>query len=149
MDMLNGPEFRPPAMEHLGRTLTLFWLLYAVFRSSFDVAVLRSEQMPVPYLRLTLVALLHSAVWAGVSWLLFRACDFAMSRRRRLLRRATFLGAIAGAWALRLFLQAVIVNLLETPPRLDDASMLRSMQRAFGGIGLFTVTLAATAVGMR
>src|SRR5689334_6286575 len=149
MDMRDGPEFRPPAMEHLARTLVLFWLLYAVFKTSFYVALLRSDQAPVPYLRLSLTALLHSAVWAGVSWLLFRGCDVAMSRRSRLARRATFLGAIAGAWALRLFFQALIVDLLRTPPRVNAASLLSGMKSAFGGVGLFTVTLAATAVGMR
>src|SRR5436190_23712316 len=120
MDMRNGQQFRPAPMAHLGRTLALFWLLYSVFRISFEVALLRSAAAPVPYLRLTLTTLLHSAIWAGVSWLLFRACDFALSRRGRLARRATFIGAVGAIWALRLILYALTLGLLRTPPRIDN-----------------------------
>jgi len=126
-----------------GRTLALFWLLYAVFRTSFEVALLRSAAAPVPYLRLTLTTLLHSAVWAGVSWLLFRACDFALSRRRPVARRATFVGAVVAAWALRLVLYALTIGLL------DGAPFVASMQSYAAGVGVFTIVLAATAVGMR
>jgi len=126
-----------------GRTLALFWLLYAVFRTSFEVALLRSEAAPVPYLRLTLITLLQSAIWAGVSWLLFRACDFALSRRRPLPRRAAFAGAVVAAWALRLVLYA------STAGWLNGTSFVRSLQSGAAGVGIFTIVLAATAVGMR
>ena len=143
MDMRDGHEFRPAPMAHLGRTLALFWLLYAVFRTSFEVALIRSAAAPVPYLRLTLTTLLHAAVWAGVSWLLFRACDFALSRRRPLARRAAFAGAVVAAWALRLVLHALATGLLDGTP------FVKSMQAGAPGVGTFTVVLAATAVGMR
>jgi hypothetical protein len=142
-------ESRPAPMAHLGRTMAFFWLLYAVFHTSFDVAMLRAATSPVPYLRLTLIRLLHSAIWAVVSWLLFRACDFALSRRRRAARRATFAGAIVAAWALRLVLYALAIELLRTPPRIDGASFVRSMQAGSPGVAVFTVVLAAAAVGMR
>ena len=147
--MRDDPEIRPAEVEHLGRTLAVFWLLYAVFRASFDVAVLRAAAAPVPYLRLTLTALLQCASWAGVCWLLFRACDFALSRPRPLARRAAFLGAIAGAWALRLVIYGLTDGLLRTPPRIDGASFVRSMQTLFLSVGLFTIVLAAMAVGLR
>jgi hypothetical protein len=149
MDMRNRQEFHPVPMERLGRTLALFWLLYAVFKISFDVANLRVVAAPVPYSRLTLTALVHSAVWAGFSWLLFRACDFALSRRQAFARRAAFVGAIAGTWALRLIVHALTVGLLQSPPRLDGAFLMRTMQIGFSGVGTFTVVLAAAAVGMR
>jgi len=126
-----------------GRTLALFWLLYAVFRTSFEVALLRAGMAPVPYLRLTLTTLLHSAIWAGISWLLFRTCAFALSRRRPLARRATFAGAVVAAWALRLILYALTIGLL------DGAPFVASMQSYAAGVGVFTIVLAATAVGMR
>jgi hypothetical protein len=147
--MRNGQQFRPVPMAHLGRTLAHFWLLYSVFRTSFEVAVLRSAGAPVPYLRLTLTTLFHSSIWAGISWLLFRACDFALSRRRPLTRRATFLGAVAATWAVRLAFHALTLPLLRTPPRLDRASFMQAMRSGFMGVGLFTIVLAATAVGMR
>ena len=147
--MRNGQGFHPAPMPHLGRTLTFFWLLYSVFRVAFGVARLRSEMVSVPYLRLTLTALLQSAIWAGVSWLLFRACDFALSRRGRLARRVTFLGAVTATWMLRLSLYALTVELLRNPPRLAGASFLRTMKSNSIGVGIFTVVLAATAVGMR
>lgn len=149
MDMRDGPEFRPAAMRHLGRTLALFWLLFAVFRTSFEVALLRAAEAPVPYLQLTLTSLLRSALWAGVSWLLFLACDFALSRRRPLARRATFVGAIAAAWALRLVLHGLMFGLLSTAPRIDGAAFVGAIRTGFIGVGLFTVVLAATVVGMR
>lgn len=149
MDMRNGQEFHPVPMEHLGRTLALFWLLFAVFKTSFEVALLRAAGAPVPYPRLILTAFIHAAIWAGVSWLLFLACDFALSRRRPLVRRAAFLGAIAGTWALRAFCHALMVGLLQSPPRLDGAFLMHTMQTTFVGVGLFTIVLAATAVGMR
>jgi len=124
--------------RQLGRTLAVFWLLYSVFRTSFDVAVLRAEGAAVPYRSLALNALLQSAIWAVVSFLLFRACDFALSLRRPFARRATFLGAIAVAWALRLVLLA-----------LTGRSFIRAMQAYAIGVGLFTIVLAATRVGMR
>jgi len=126
-----------------GRTLGLFWLLYAVFRISFEVAVIRSAAAPVPYPRLTLTTLLQSAIWAGVSWLLFRACDFALSLRRPLARRAAFLGAVAAAWTIRLVVYAVTFRLL------DGAPFAASMRSNAAGVGVFTIVLAATAVGMR
>ncbi|MEA2570280.1 MAG: two-component system, LytTR family, sensor kinase [Acidobacteriota bacterium] len=136
-------------MAHLGRTLALFWLLYSVFHTSFDVAVLRSAAAPVPYPRLTLTTLLHSAVWAAFSWLLFRACDFALSRRRPFARRAAFLGAVVATWALRLVCYALTLALLRTPPRIDRASFVRALQSGASGVAVFTIVLAATAVGMR
>jgi hypothetical protein len=126
-----------------GRTLAFFWLLYAVFRTSFEVALLRSAAAPVPYPRLTLTALLQSAIWAAVSWLLFRACDFALARRRPLARRATFAASIAAVWTLRLVLYALTAGLLHGTP------FVRSIQSNATGVGVFTIVLAATAVGMR
>jgi hypothetical protein len=149
MDMRNGQQFRPAPMAHLGRTLALFWLLYAVFRTSFEVALLRSAAAPVPYLRLTLTTLLHSAIWAVISWFLFRSCDFAVSLRRPAARRATFAGAVLAAWAVRLLLHALTIGLLRTPPRIDSASLVASMQSGATGVAVFTVVLAATVVGMR
>jgi anti-sigma regulatory factor (Ser/Thr protein kinase) len=149
MDMLNGPEFRPAARRHFGRTLALFWLLFAVFRISFEVALLRAKAAPVPYLSVTLTAVLRCALWAGVSWLLFLACDFALSRRRPLTRRAVFIGAIAATWAIRLFLHGLMFGLLETAPRIDGAAFMSAMRTGFIGVGLFTITLAGTTVGMR
>lgn len=139
METRNRHEFHPVPMEHLGRTLALFWLLYAAFRVSFYAAILRSAQEPVPYLSLTLKTLFQSALWAGVSWFLFRACDFALSRRRPLIRRAAFAGAIAIAWALRMAGHAFTAAFLGGRP----VKVL-----VFGTL-LFTVTLAGTAVGMR
>ncbi|MCU1228611.1 MAG: signal transduction histidine kinase, LytS [Acidobacteria bacterium] len=136
-------------MAHLGRTMALFWLLYAVFHTSFDVAMLRAATSPVPYLRLTLTRLLYSAIWAVISWLLFRACDFALSRRRRAVRRVTFAGAIVAAWALRLVLYALTIELLRMPARIDGASFVRSLRSGSPGVALFTIVLAAAAVGMR
>ncbi len=139
MGMRYGPEFRPATIPNLGRTLALFWLLYAVFRTSYHVAILRAAQAPVPYLSLTLTTLFQSALWAGVSWFLFRACDFALSLRRPLRRRAAFLGAMVIAWALRMAGHALTAALLGTRP----------VQVLFFGTALFTIVLAATAVGMR
>ena len=149
MDMRDGQEFRPAPMANLGRTLALFWLLYSVFRVSFEAAVLRSVPAPVPYLRLTLVTLLQSAVWAGVSWLLFRACDFALARRRPLARRATFVAAVVVAWAVRVVLHALVVALLRNPSHPDRALFMRSMKSGAPGVAVFMVVLGATAVGMR
>ena len=126
-------------MSPLGRTLTIFWLLYAVFRTSFEVAVLRAAHAPVPYPRLMLNALLQSAIWAAVSWLLFRACDYALSRRRAPVRRATFVGAVIAAWALRLALHTLTTG----------GSVAHTLKVLGGGTAIFTVVLAATAVGMR
>src|SRR5688572_29427561 len=125
MDMRNNHELHPVPMEHLGRTLALFWLLYALFKISFEVAILRAAQAPVPYQRLTFTTLVHSSIWVGVSWLLFHACDFALSRRRPFARRAAFLAAIAGACALRVVCYALMVGLLQRPPRLDGVSFTR------------------------
>jgi len=124
--------------RQLARTLALFWLLYAVFRTSFDVAVLRATGAAVPYLSVALNALLQSAMWAVVSFLLFRACDFALSLHRPFARRATFLGAIVAASALRLVLLA-----------LTGRSFIHDVQAYAIGVGLFTIVLAATRVGMR
>ena len=121
------------------RTLALFWALYAVFRASFDIAILRSTGEPVAYLRLTFIALVQSALWAVVCWVLFRACDFALSLRRPLARRAAFFGAIAVGWSLRMVGHGLTAVFLGTRP----AQVL-----VFGTL-LFTSVLAATAVGMR
>ncbi len=148
MYMREGPWIRRPATRHLGRTLTQFWLLYAVFHVSYAIALLRSAGVPVAYVRLGLTTLLQSAIWAGVSWLLFRGCSFALSQRRPLVRRAMFLGAIAAAWVLRLICYAITEGLLEKPPRIRGAAFVRSLQTGALGVGLFTVVLAATVIGM-
>jgi anti-sigma regulatory factor (Ser/Thr protein kinase) len=126
-------------IAHLGGTVALFWLLYTVFRTSFYVALLRAAQEPVPYLSLTLTTLVQSALWAGVSWFLFRACDFALSLPRPLVRRTVFLGVCVIAWALRMAGYALTAAWLGTPP----------MREVVVGTALFTSVLAATAVGMR
>jgi two-component system LytT family sensor kinase len=148
MDMRNRQQFRPASMA-VGSTLALFWLLYAVFRTSYEVALLRTDAAPVPYLRLTLTAMLSSAIWAVVSWLLFRACDFALSRRGSLARRATFAAAVVGVWALRLILHALTSGLLRTAPRIDHAAFVRSLRSGAVGVALFTIVLAAAQIGMR
>ena len=148
MDMRDGHEFSTAPMANRARTLALFWLLYSVFHTSYDVAVLRSAAAAVPWLRLTLNNLLHSAVWVVVSWLLFRACDFALSRRRPAARRAMFVAAVVAAWALRVVLFALTRALLRMPARIDSASFIRSMKVGTPGIAVFTVVLAAAAVGM-
>jgi two-component system LytT family sensor kinase len=147
--MRDGDEIRPVPMAHLGRTMALFWLLYSIFHTSFDVAVLRAAAAPVPYLRLTLTTLLHSAIWAITSWFLFRACDFAVSLRRPAARRATFALAVVVAWAVRLFLHALTIGLLRTAPRIDHAAFMRGLKSGTPGVALFTIVLAAAAVGMR
>lgn len=147
--MRNGQEFQPAPMEHLGRTMACFWLLFGVFRLSFQIALLRAENMPVPYAQLTLAAIVHGLIWASVAWLLFRACDFAVSRRRPFARRAAFVVIVVGAWAVRLVLHGLMIGVLQSPPRLDRASLMRTMKTGSGGVLIFTVVLTATAVGMR
>lgn len=127
-------------MERLGRTLALCWLLYAAFLTSFHVANLRADQEPVPYLSLTFTTLVQSALWAGVSWFLFRACDVALSLRRPLIRRGAFLGAIVIGWAARVAGHAFTAAWLGTQPV--------PVRSSFGTL-VFTVVIAATAVGMR
>lgn len=140
MDM-HGSPLRLAAIRHLGRTLTLFWLLYSVFRIAYEVAILRSRGEPVGYARLALTTLLHSATWAAVCWLLFRACDFALSQRRPLIRRSTFVAAIVVAWALRVVCYGFIQRSLSKP-------LVQTMKTGAFGIAVFTVVLAATVVAM-
>jgi signal transduction histidine kinase len=147
--MRDGTELRPSAIRHLGRTLTLFWLLFAVFFLSYNVASIRAAGAPVPYLQLAINALRFCAIWALVSYLLFRACDFSLSLRRPLARRATFLGAIVGAWILRLACGELSSGLLRTATRLDFTSSARTKQPYSFSTLLFTIILAATAVGLR
>ncbi|HEX7678601.1 MAG TPA: histidine kinase [Thermoanaerobaculia bacterium] len=134
--------------RQLGRTLASFWLLYSVFRAAFETAVLRSAGEPVPYLRLSLTTLLQSAIWTGVSWLLFRGCNAALSLRRPFVRRLAFLGTIAGTWALRLLCYACTDVLLRKPLTIDGASFVRALQAGAIGVAVFTVVLAGTVVGM-
>jgi hypothetical protein len=138
----DGQGIRQTSIRHLGRTLAAFWLLYGVFRVAFETATLRSAGEAVPYLRLSLTTLLQSAIWTGVSWLLFRGCNAALSLRRPFVRRLAFLGTIAGTWALRLFCYAC------TDVFLRRASFVRALQSSATGVALFTVVLAATVIGM-
>jgi hypothetical protein len=139
---------RRTSIRHLGRTLAAFWLLYAVFRVAYDVAVLRSAGEPVPYLRLSLTALLQSAIWTGASWLLFRGCIAALSIRRPFVRRLAFLGTLAGTWALRLFCYACTDLLLRRPLTIDGVAFVRALRAGAIGVVLFTVVLAGTVIGM-
>jgi hypothetical protein len=115
----------------VGRTLALFWLLYSVFRISYEVAILRSQGAPVPYAKLAIPTLLLSATSAAVCWFLFRAYAFAS-------RRLTFLAAIVVAWMLRLVCYALIQRL----------PLLRTIRTAWFGVAVFTIVLAATVTAM-
>ncbi len=147
--MHDDQGIRRTSIRHLGRTLAAFWLLYAVFRVAYDTAALRSAGEPVAYLRLSLTALLQSAIWTGASWLLFRGCVGALSLRRPLVRRSAFVGTIAGTWALRLFCYACTDVLLQRPLRIDAASFVGRLQAGAGGVGLFTVVLSGIVIAMR
>lgn len=144
--MPEEPRIRLAAVPHVGRTLTLFWLLYSIFNVSFQVACLRSSGEPVPYERLTLVTLTSSVLWAGVTWLLFVACDFAFSRRRKLVRRMLLVAAALGAWLLRVALYAAMWSL--THWKFEAAAIVRATLSALFGYAMFAIVLTGLVSGM-
>src|SRR5438876_10389587 len=99
MYMHEEPRIRLATIPHLGRTLTLVWPLYEVFRAAFDSAVLRSAGEPLPYGRLAMQTLVYGAIWGGVSWVLFVICDFSFSRRSALRRRSALAAGVLVMWA--------------------------------------------------
>jgi len=86
-------------IPHLGRTLTLVWLLYELYNAAFNSAILRSAGEPVPYGRLAVRTFVNGAMWGGLSWLLFALCDFSFSRRSALRRRSALAGGMLVLWA--------------------------------------------------
>src|SRR5580765_5263602 len=98
MYMQEEPRIRLATIPHLGRTLTLVWLLYEVFRAAYDSALLRAAGEPLRYGRLAMQVLVEGAIWGAVSWVLFALCDYSFSRRSAWRRRSVLVAGMVVVW---------------------------------------------------